>query len=278
MAQAKKTEPEASKLHTTQTLEAVGRTLPVGLNGNRSLEFREWTAEEELMMSESVGRDSRQNRYCEVVLATMCSKFGPLEVWRGNERLIPEQDFTLRLREAYGVDVIYAYVFLRREVLGKTAYMEVSDPWTREMIRWPANLDTLEINIPKDPGVLTWRYDFVTPCMLLGTKVTHFMMGPSRWGAMGNLESGNSDLELIASHVHAIPELGERMNVMTSDLLAKMRMSRIDIAMCSGRVNSEQFGPQLIGEGKSTKSGKAFYFPIDFRHKHFFGASSLLPP
>lgn len=261
------------------TLAELGSKLPVGINGDRSLKLREWTAEEQLILAESLDeKTDTQGRYCEVVLATMCEQFGPHVFWDRNgpggswRRTMDLEMAILKLREAYAADVLYAYAFLRREALGNIAYMTLRDPDTGDDTRFPADLDTLDVRVPT--GDLMWEAKTTKPYTIGDKQVSRFIMGQALWGSMAAARGGDKSLQIIAAAIRSIPDYDKRMNAASSDLLAKMRLGFGDIQRMYKDVNEHTLGPLFMVEGVS-KKGKKFAFLIDWNYSHFFGPSSL---
>lgn len=282
MTKSATTTNPAAAIYEVRTLGDQGHKLPIGFCGSHELVFREWTTEEELQMSESLGPKIREGRYVDVVLGTMCQRIGGLVIWSDAgpdaKRLITIDDFSLKLREAYLGDVLYSYVLLRRDVMGRTAYFDLKDPFDgNKPVRWPANLETLEVRIPKSQAQLTWRYNLIKPCKLGEKQITHLIMGPALWGSTA-MSATSPELETVASAIHGIPEYDSRLTPgsVTVEILARMRMGPIDFKRLFQLCNADQLGPVLSAEYKSPKRPDTpVPFEIDIRYGHFFGASSL---
>src|SRR6478609_201187 len=276
-------EPEAAPSESiakrfTLTMAERGPVLPVGVktpSGDlaRDLSARPWKTKDERALGKLKKPNMSMAGYVATVIGYMYSRLGAHE-W-SPETPMPER--LVVINQMYMGDVFYAYMWLRREVIGNELHMNVECPSCKKGFRFEGDLGSTHVQCVHDLSGLAQTYTLKDPIDVRKKKVTVFQMRPPRWGALAlkEGESLNEATAKIASIRSSIVGLNDDPNeiTLTDDELDEL--SKKDLEGISALLNTDYLGPRMVVEGDCPRCEAPFKQMIDWSYGGFFTSSSV---
>ncbi len=268
---------EGIPITKTVLLKDQGPKLPLGIRDNsdvfhRELVTRPWRMKEERTLGElrDKNRGANMAEYVSMVLASMYQQIGAMDF---NKMKFDER--RIMVSRMYLGDVMYAYVWLRREALGSTMETEIVCQRCRHRWPFPVDLDTAEVTVAPTLESCFHEYVLQNPFDLRGQKVESITLGPTPWGAteqMGvvGINQGLMKAGIIRGSIHAIAGMN---NVVLADHELD-EMTKRDIEAIAALIDERNPGPDMSIEGLCEKCKGEFKISIDWNYDSFFAVSS----
>lgn len=290
-AKAEETQPKPKEQSTLQrtTLAKWGPRLPIGTHDpatgklEKSIAHGTW----DLGVEKRLGklRDEAKNqspaRFPAVVVTYLYSQLGGLKLgnYDNGAKSSFEKDL-LGVTQVFMGDVLYAYVWLRREVLGKDVPMELTCPRCRYTCPFTADLDTLDVRAVDRLEDIYWEYTLKNPFPIRGKPAEAFVLGPPKWsdleiaGSVGMLDTGGTKSALIAGAIDHV--VGQENIALAEHELDKM--SKWDMENLSHLIDQHHLGPDMAIESSCPRCRSGFRLSIEWMYDSFFGLSGLSAP
>ena len=259
------------------TLEELGPHLPFGVSIGGGPPKKEFsvrpmkTADNRTLAKKKKKQNMGMAEYVGLILGNQMGNIGGYDF-----ASMKDGERTLRLGQLYMGDVLYAYVYLRRESMGDDLKMEVrcgvcpnKAPFT-----WVGKLGTVEISVADDEKDLGWTYELRRPIHLRSEKVTKVRCMPPRWSTALETPPGNSDLAVLALVRGGIVGINDGPDTSLADHEID-ELSLPDLEYLTKEFDDHYLGPKMAIEGACPNCETEFSRPIDWRHESFFGASSV---
>lgn len=262
-----------------------GPKLPIGhvAGGSlvKDLAVRAWKTRDERELGKLKKEGMGMGQYVSLVVAYMCSKFGghdwsaitgdSKEVARAlDERRIHLGRFTMG-------DVFYAYMYLRRDVLGNELKMNVKCPQCAHAWVFVGDLDTVEVVTVDAPEALRWTYKLHTPIQLRQKQVTHFQMGAPLWTVVESAggSPNNEVVPKIAALRGSITALNDDAEPVILTDMELDELSKRDFETLMSMIDKNFVGPKMAVDGECPKCEAKFFAPINWKYDDFFAISSF---
>lgn len=269
--------PRTGRIITT--LGELGSTLPVGtIVGDqliKTLGARNWTTRQEKVIAKFKKPGMNIAQHVGLVLSCMLTDFAN-HTWE-----MPEHPKELAERRAIigqaGMgDVLYAYVFLRREAMGNVININVTCPACAHAWVFPADLNTVDVAMVESKEALYWTYDMRRPVQIRGKLVKQLRMGPPLWhsmesAAMAQANDAASKIAVLRGAIHGFNDDPQRIQIIEADL---DDITKIDLETVVKEVDNHFIGPKMAVEGQCPNCERSFLQPIDWRYDSFFSISS----
>lgn len=271
-------------------LQEQGPRLPIGvadLSGQqhcKDFNVRPWRLREERELGALFqSQDSKRfGRYVALILAHMCLRIGPHDfeaaVIRGrvvNKKLLSER--LAIIDQMYLSDVLFLYLWLRVQSLGKDLPVDLICPRCREKIPFIADLHSLDVRSVDTIEDAEWQFGLKTPVQIREQEVGVFAIRPPRWSALGSVGSdGRNFGELKASVIHSsVYTVGD----MDPSSLAPHEfdeMTKLDFETLTTEIDNKAIGPDFMLEVDCPGCGRQIRSSIEWASEDFFGVSSRL--
>jgi hypothetical protein len=177
----------------------------------------------------------------------------------------------------YFGDVMYAYVWLRRETMGDALAMEVTCVHCQDKgaFPWKGSLSTVEVVTVDDEKDLEWSYTLRSPIDIRGKRVTHFRMTAPRWNVALETKGSSEELARLAIVRNGVTGLNDEptyIELLDSEM---DEVSRLDLELLTKSFDDHHLGPNMSIEGNCPHCDSEFKRPINWKYDNFFGASSV---
>lgn len=261
------------------TMAERGPVLPVGIktpSGDlaRDLVARPWKTKDERALGRLKKPNMSMAGYVATLIGYMFARVGVHE-WQQDSPPLPER--LVVINQMYMGDVFYAYMWLRREVIGNELHMNVECPSCKKGFRFEGDLGSTMVQCVHDEHGLNQTYTLKNPIEVRKKNVTMFRMRPPRWGAL-SLKEGealNEATAKIATIRSSIVGLNDDPNeiTLTDDELDEL--SKKDLEGVSALLNTDYLGPRMVVEGDCPRCEAPFKQMIDWSYGGFFTSSSV---
>lgn len=274
-------EPD-TRTRTKTTLGALGAQLPIGLSPGgtlvKSLAHRTWRTREEKALGKMKKSGTNVAQHVGIVVGAMCTEFAshrwpemPEKPDQINERRVHVSQSTMG-------DVLYAYCFLRREVLSNIVKMNITCPNGNCAYKFtlPADLNTLEVVTVDHVDALKWEYKLADPISLRGKRVGIFRMGAALWSPLeqaagGAINDATIKVAMLRGSICGINDDAASV-VMTDDDMDEI--SKRDLEGMTAALDDNVFGPKMAVEGDCERCGRPYIQSINWVYDAFFSTSS----
>ncbi len=263
---------------TVTTLAELGPKLPIGLSSgsglSKDLVQRSWRTKDERELGKLKKPKMSMAAYVGTVVAYMHNRFGHHE-WTPETKL---EERRVIIGQAYMPDVFYAYLWLRREVIGNEIVLEIacSSPSCGHKFKFNADLGSTEVIKVDDESALDWSHQLHDPVDIRKKRVTHFRLRAPRWaslesGASGDLNEAAGKILLVKGSIVGLND--EEGLVQLSDNEID-ELSKRDLETIASRCNDEFVGPKMSVDITCPKCENQMRSPIDWTYDRFFSISS----
>jgi hypothetical protein len=265
-------------------LAELGAQLPIGtVDQNtqtllKSMEHRRWNlkVEKQVGALKDKGRSITGVQYASAVLQSLYTRLGGIEI---DPDAADKKSVTLR-RAAIGqlwmADVLYAYVWLRRQTLGPKIELQYSCPGCGRPQMVYADLDTLDVRVVDKIEECYWTYELKYPIHARGQEIKHLKMGPTRWHAIekaaasGAADTGSVKAFVIWAAIMGVDELSGAL--LTEDELDEM--DKVDIETLSSEFDARNVGPDMLVEIDCPSCHQESKHSLNWAADDFFAVSS----
>lgn len=253
------------------TLAQQGPVLPIGveIHGtyHRELEVKPWTLREERELGEL--RDKNKSKsvfdFVPLILATLFNKIGchdfAQKMTAAQKRLAVQQMFL--------GDVLYSYIWMRREALGSKLETKMICPGCAANFGFHADIDSIPVKRVDKFEDAFWEYKLINPFIVGGELATTITFGPPRWSVFQGVNgAGKLKVSTILGSTYKVngntrPVAGHEFDAMSKrDLTAIIKM-----------LDDHHIGPDLSMELECPHCGHEYRGTLDWSGADFFGES-----
>ncbi len=270
---------KAAPKRITTTIAELGARLPVGLSPGgalvKDLVSRPWKTKDERELSKLRKPKMSMAAYIGVVIGHMFKRFGHHE-WDAETKMETRR---VHIGQAYMGDVFYAYMWLRREVIGNELALDITcpNPNCGHGFRFVGDLGSTSVNMVEDITALDWVYDLKHPIEIRKKTVARFRLRAPRWFALegesaGEMTEANGKIMVARSSIVGLNDEPGDVAITDSEI---DELSKYDLEALVNKANSEYIGPRMAVDGKCPKCERPFQSPIDWSYERFFTTSSL---
>lgn len=258
--------------------------LPIGVPNDegkltRRVELNQWDWETEEAVMKLMG-DNPQMTISELTTNIMCRMIRVWGEFNFEELEFPARE--IRLRNSFMADVIFAYILLRVESMGKDWLQKFVCPTCRCEIPWVGDLNTLDIyccELDKACELET-RIDLPHNILLGVTEVSWVVLRPTTWEIMHTLPAGANDRDprvrrmIFENSICGAQDIETHGAIMMNDDRLKTLKKR-DIELLGKLLDDNQGGADFRVEMNCPKCRSKFRTFGDWSYDSFFGPSSL---
>ena len=257
-------------------LAELGARLPIGVGPTLEKDFgvRVWKTKDERELGQKKKSAKRFGEFVTVVLGHMLSSLGGVAFG-------PELDANQRalmFSNMYVADVLYAWLYLRREAIGPTLDLRVTCPRCPDTkFQFAGDLNSVEIGTVDSLDDLTWTYVLKHPIEVRKKRVESFQVRTPTWGHIKDFigDPNTSLAKLLAVRSAIIGVNGEsapvRLTENELDELSKVDFEGIFAGFSSP---TEFLGPNMAIEVECPSCMHPLFQPIDWTYDGFFSISS----
>lgn len=259
----------------TRSLAEQGPNLPIGLIGpdgklHKTISTLPWRTKEEREIAKNVKPNMAMGAHVSIVLALLTSQFGFRE-WGDKEKLGEKTTF---IGTAFMADVLYAYVWLRREALGDEIVLNLTCTSCEKPFKFHGDLGSVEVRGVEEVADLDWFYDLRNPVKLRGTTVKRFRCNQPRWASVARAQvHSQSEGKILAARGCIAGINDDAATIVLADNEID-ELSKFDLEALTGQLNKDFIGPKMAVEGECENCGNEFLVPIDWEYNRFFSTSS----
>lgn len=260
------------------TLAERGPVLPIGIAGTsgqllRDITTRPWKTKDERALGRMKKPKMSMAVYVATVVGYMCSRLGPHE-WP-QDKPIPER--VVAINQMYMGDVFFAYVWLRREVIGNELHMNITCPGCGKGFKFEGDLGSTQVQCVHDLNGLDWTYTLKDPITIRKKEVTSFRLRAPKWGAL-NLPEGealNEATAKITTIRSSIVGINDDANEVQLNDDEMDELTKRDLEGIADKLGNDYVGPRMVVEGECPRCDAAFKQMIDWSYDAFFTSSSV---
>lgn len=261
-------------------LKELGPVLPMGLEVNgelkRNLETKRWTFKEEKKLGE-LKKDEKgegMGRYVTKLISSLFKTFAGLDF----EKISLEEKI-LRLSQAWGGDIFYAYCWLRYKTLGNILRLNLKCSRCKKDFIFDVDLGTIEVSYADKIEPFTFDYELEEPFEIRKQKVKGFKIQPPKWNMyektteLGEFTKGEGQIKQSLIHNCIYGLIGEEKQIilMQEEL---DEMTKIDIEKLSSKIDDVNLGPDMSVDAVCSNCKYEFKSMISWGYDNFFGVSS----
>jgi hypothetical protein len=277
------------------TLKELGARLPLGMadiaSGDlfRALSMRRWTLKTEKQLGKLRDEHRREGhgRFVSMVVASLYEKLGNLVLGDLSEGGTGSKASRSHWHGALGAisqmwfgDVLYAWIWLRRQIIGPHLDMQLQCTHCRSLVAMQADLDTLDVRTVDKLADAYWKYTLQVPFEVRGKLVEQLEVGPARWHVM-EAESKNADVDLgalkssiIFSSIRSVVGQ-EEIALVESEI---ENMDKVDVETLTSAIDATAVGPDMKIEAYCSKCRTDFEQALQWSYDRFFGVSGRSAP
>lgn len=273
---------KSSTPHKTKRVELgkLGPRLPLGVVGtdgsvSKDLACKPWRGREEREVAKLKKGAKESGDFVTRLLAFMFTQVGPHDFANMEE---PAKRAVIS--SMYMGDVIFMYVWLRVQTVGKSLRMTLTCPHCSFDFPFDADLETVEVRTADALDQVKWSYELKVPFEMRGQKAKGLDLSPMRWQSMessikaayetGDTDANNAKMEVIQSCVQRITGR-EDMVLIEQDY---DDMMKVDIEKLATRIDEQEIGPDMSLREKCPRCERKFVTTLDWGYASFFGDSS----
>lgn len=283
--------PETPEIYNIRTLADLGPQLPIGHKGTgdnwiRDLAHRRWNVrvEKEISKLREANRTINEAKFASMLMSHVYTKIGAIAYDGGAvlEKKGKNRSNWFRalaqIGDMYQADVLYAYVFLRHQVMGNVLDMQLGCVMCGHQAPFQADLSTLEVRVPKDPREVTWEFALTEPFPVRGKQCEGFVLGPAKWNAIeamqlaGQLDSAAAKSALVWGSIRGLLPAEQFTEVVIAEHELD-EMGKRDFERACGAIDKNAFGPDMAIEVACPKCKAENRISLDWRYESFFGTS-----
>jgi hypothetical protein len=259
-----------------RTIAEQGPNLPLGFPGAdaaRTIVVRPWRTKEEREIGRLKKPKMGMGEHVTLVLTHMLSRVGP-HVWDDE---VKQPTRKVQLGTMYLADVMYLYVWLRIQAIGKTLKMDLTCPACGHSFRFAGDLETVEVRGTTRADALRRKYVLEDPIELRKKKVTSVAITGPLWHQVSGIPDGSDEgLGKIIAVQSSIVGLNDDPEPVALGDFEVDELSKRDLESLANLINEDFFGPRMVIESVCAKEscGKKMIAPIDWRYDRFFTTSS----
>jgi hypothetical protein len=265
------TEP-VSAYEEEWTLENQGPVLPIGIEVDgalsRDIEVRPWRLKEERELGELRDKNKKVSgfKYATMLLGTICSKLGPHDFSEPSTKLTKK---SLVISQMFLGDVIYAYLWCRRNTIGPTLEMRLQCPACEEKYSFNANMDSIPITKASSVEDTMWEYKLKTPFKIRGKMAETLTFGPAKWSVFEGVTGvGSLKASTIVGSLYKIDGVPSMVAKNELD-----EMMKADLELIIRKIDDHHVGPDMSLEMTCPHCDHEYKSTIDWSGEDFFGAS-----
>lgn len=280
MSEAKPAVSRSTKLaELGSNLPIPPRTIDGKFAADRSFSFVSWDMEIEEKLSDLQENVKSVGEFVNRMMGLLLDRFcGQDFQSKSNEEKL------LLMNQLEFSNVMYMYIFLRVDELGKELRLDVTCPRCTKLNKdYVADLETLDVEV-KDPDVhqRTAIYDLVKPIPLEdGQIVTAVEFDISKWEYM---ERATVEIAKNAAKMKSLMFQSSLVGLKAGDQPVKgfhdpkgfiRQMKKVDIEKAMDALVKNNAGPHMQIAGKCVHCGGEWFRALDWRYDSFFDSSSL---
>ncbi len=280
--QTEKSEP-TSKEHKwkTTTLGALGGQLPIGVYNpttqtlDKTLSHKRWNNKIEKRVGTARKRQDGKTDptgFISSIISLLFTQFGSYALDVDDVTTASSQAKIAMLSNAFVSDILYAWFWLRREVIDSSLEMQLPCRRCRKVLPVTADLDTIKVRTVDSFEDACWEHVLREPLKIRGQEIQRIKFSPPRWSvgaeATGTIEDGK--LKVVAAAVHSLPEHPSLVPVESDfDDMGKWDLERI-----VANFDTYSAGADLAVEVTCNHCFAFQKIPIDWTYDAFFSNSS----
>jgi len=265
-------------------LENLQNVLPIGYytaDGTRQRHFtvKPWKMAEEKAIGKLLeGPAPTMDKFIPECLALMVPKLGTM-----NLSDIPHSEKLMIFHRMYYSDVMYMYIWLRREALGSDLGITVACPFCSTEGKFFGDLNTLTVKVAEDEVENQDELNVTVELrdgLEIGEKVFHeVVIKPPTWMAMDSLTArtvrneGEMKRSIFQNCVDSVPGYDIEHFVLTEDHMDNM--TKFDMEKLSKEINEIMGGAQLFIEVKCDNCAREFAASVQWDYDRFFSHLSM---
>lgn len=271
-------ESQKTERRVKTTIGELGARLPVGTplaDGSLAKDMisRPWKTRDEREIGRLRHEGMNQARYASLVVSQLYSQLGKhqwVEETKSPERI-------LAVGTMYMPDVLYAFIWLRMQVISTTLKMNVKCGKCSNPFTFIGDMNSTEVYTINKLADLDWFYDLQDPINIRKKKVDRFRLQTPHWFNLeGTIKEGfNESLAKILMVRSSVVGLNDEPDL---TMLVESEMDEIskrDLEAINTKINEEFIGPKMAIDGECPRCAQPFVQAIDWRGESFFTVSSL---
>jgi hypothetical protein len=271
------------------TLRELGASLPIGTNDPatgklvKSMAHRRWSLKTEKMLGKLRDTNRREThaRFASMVIGALYEQLGGVHIefdepnGKQHRAKSPWFQTLANLGQMWFGDMMYAYIYLRRECLSHELDMDLMCPNCQTKQPFTADLNSLEVRTVEKLEDCYWDYTLRDPFQVRGKACDVIKFGPSRWSAIESSDgSGQFDVGAAKSTIitSAIAEIAGHQEIIVVEGELE-EMSKRDLEEIIAGLETHSVGPELAIESHCERCKNDFRTAFDWTYDAFFKAS-----
>jgi len=213
------------------------------------------------------------------LLALMITKVGGIDFENK-----PYEERRLFVNQMYLSDVLYVYVYLRYQALGRDFHLDITCPSCKRKFGFKADLETIDVMIYEsieEPSELVQMVELREGVEIGGELRKQLWLRPSTWSVMESMKISTSanDGELKAElFKDSVIRYGDNADappqfILSDDILDELW--KVDIEEIKAQLERLNAGATMIISGKCPGCEGEFFKGLDWNYDSFFAHSSL---
>lgn len=186
---------------------------------------------------------------------------------------LKEIEKKVAIQQAFFPDILYAFLWIRREALGPEFPMMFECGRCKTENRFVASLDTLEVAVAEDQKSLKWDLELRDGITLHGKLRKKFTLQPPVWGNINATreEDAYQLLETFRASLVSAEGIDSPPVLLDSDA---DEISRYDIALIEASISENVPGPKMVIEHRCFKCRAPYYQSIPWISDAFFSIAT----
>jgi len=265
-------------------LKDLQNVLPIGYftaDGarQRHFEIRPWRMPEEKAIGKILERGGiAMDKFIPECLALMVTKLGTMDF--GN---IPQSEKTLILHRMYYSDIMYAYIWMRKEAIGPELNINVNCPFCSHNGNFAGDLDTLKVKTVDQLESVNDLDKGITlrDGIQIGNDIyPELIIRPPTWMAMDTLTAmsvrneGEMKRSIFQNSVVKVVGYDDMEHFVLTDEHMNS-LTKYDMELLSREINDIMGGAQLFIEVVCSNCGNTFAASIQWDYERFFSHLSM---
>lgn len=270
-------EPQTKRIE----LRELGARLPLGVVGtdgliHKDIACKPWRGREEREVSGFKSESQEKGDFVTRLISFMFTRIGPHDF-----ESMKEAERKAVVATLYMGDVLYMYVWLRVQCLGKSLKMDLTCLRCNFEFPYDADLNTVVVRTADSLENAKWSYVLKSPFEIRGEMANSFDLAPTRWQTMetsikkqydaGDANGSGTKMDMIEGCIKRVT--GREDMVLISKEFDDML--KVDIERLATRIDKHEVGPDLSVKEKCPRCKRDFVTTLDWGYESFFGDSSL---
>jgi hypothetical protein len=271
------TETNTDTLYRKTTLAEWKSRLPIGsVNGDKldqTLSLLPYKGKQERELAKLRRGFTTGGAYANAVLKLLVSRFGEHDFSE-----LSDKEKELVLHDAHLADVLYAYLYVRREAVGNEMDFFYDCPKCKaKQVRTVADLDTLGVNVVEKLDVLDWELRLRDGIPIFGEVRKVFRMGATKWGpyvketATRKADDVLRSVLLLQATLTEVPGLEAPPVITDSDA---DETSYYDLQLIETQIGLHTPGAEFALETECPRCGVTILHPVEWNSANFFSIAS----